>query len=282
MKTGLPYLTHIERTMFCRKGKLPGHVRSVALKDPLVPVLLYEAHCPCGENDPNWILIARALSLKQKARPFFPNLFSRYGVQEYNAAMEALIAYRKVKDFHFTWGALQKAAQDAYLALDQNGLKLVVELSETGWKDFMVQLSSEVVGHLKGKVEGEVQDYAKSKMSKRGQLRFVKALAYLDRIGMLNEIWKDIKAKELAKKRHDHPEVVDYKLRFFMGLMAKGEGYLKLYNRYWEYDKVYWRLLQYSLREKELRSIQKRSSSSWNPVSKGISSVPFPADQGLF
>lgn len=209
-------------------------------------------------------------------------MYVKYGEVKYNEAIKALIAYRKVKAFHNKWIALKKAADNASLGLSRYGVEVIVKLSEAGWRDFMLQLSNEVVGKLKGKIESTIQDHAKSKMSDKAQLRFDKAMAYLDRIGMLNMIWKGVKAKELAKKNNDHPDVFDYKLRFFIGLLAKGEGFLKLYKKYWMYDEAYWPLLEYAALEKELRSGLKRATHpSWRARNKASYPVFFAADNGL-
>lgn len=277
----IPKLSALESRRFCRDGDIPSGMITKALKDSLFLVNLYESNCPCGENDPPWVVTARHLSMLKKGRPFFPNLFRQHGIRQYDAAMEALIKYKRVKPFYKTWAALWKAASEASIGLDQKGLEVVVNLSDSGWKGFMTQLTDEVVGTLKGKIESAIHEKVESELSEVGRLRFQAGLAYLERIGMLHEIWKGIQAKKLANKPADDPDVFDYKLRFFIGLMAKGPKYHRLYKRYWAYDKAHWELMNFVDREKALGSKNKDSHRVWKPRGKRMSLTPLPADSGL-
>lgn len=289
--SNLPELSLAERTTFCRTGVLPSRLLASAQKDPMITLLIYETTCPCGANDPLAIRQLRDSLRRQQGRPFFPKTFEKYGAREYEAAVKAFETYRPLKGFHRRWAALRKAASQATLGLAKNGVDLAVDISDEGWQDFALALSEELRSALEDEIKGAVQARVEGAVSERTAHRVEALLIYLAAAETLKMIWDGVKAQQLAKKRHDDPEVFDRKLTFFIGIMATTNKrfnkatYDRLCLQYRVYDNAYWPLLDYVVREKSLRAGPEDTGVSMRATSKSdraaTSSQMPEADNGL-
>lgn len=290
----VPHLSAIEQRRFCDGEGLPGRLRrrwtSLPPDERAKRELdLYETVCGCPTPaaTPMWVRRLREQVAGRGGADYFPNIMVNEGVQAYDAARDALYAYRRRhKSFFELWKSVYRAARKASLGLDpETGTKCVVYHSEREWNEFLHGLSSKIVSKLRDEVRDRAAGAAMTgmKAKQKMRLRFKALTGYLDRIGALHMIWKGVQEREMCERPDDHPKAVARKEEYFLGLLARGpEHYRALLRRYEAYDRAHWELWSYTVREKRYRSGRRPSGHARVRAAGGHEiDILHPADLGL-
>lgn len=286
----LPW-TGPEQQVFCKTGKLPPSVErlpGVAKHRSRIQLALYKAYCPCTPGkEPLWVQSSPYLR-----QTYFPRILKHRGHATYIDAIEALMDYRqRHKAFYPKWAAIELAAREAFIKLNESETAAVIDVTESDWKEFATKVFDKVADKARSKVEDALKEAVQKgvQMSERAKLRMTIFEKHLEFIGLLQEIHEGVEAKKLASLRNDDPEAIAFKVRYFSGLAVnKGPDYFEFRARYVAYEKAHNRLLYYVFLENDPGNVPQTVTAPNAPPStkkrkpwEFSSESKLPADAGL-
>ena len=293
----LPQLSFAEKKSFCDLGFMPLAFQRQMAAWPRpaqirAKMYLYEAYCGCSANSAKYVKeLAQELAKVGGAR-YFPNIMRTDGVAAYDAAINALDEYQRVKKNHGMWAGIELAAREGWIGLDATETKNTVDLNEEVWKGFLQAIPDEIAKKLQSHVEGKIQDAIKDgmKMSEAARLRLTVFEQILSGIEAFEKIRALVKVKELANKPKDHPDAIRFKVSYFIGLVAaKGPEYFNVRLAYETYDRAFRKLAPLRDRELFLRRGGRKVNQEVREPPPGPNPRPMraprperPADEELF
>jgi hypothetical protein len=286
----LPW-TGPEQQVFCQTGKLPPTMQRLPLfakHRGRLQLALYKAYCPCTPGkEPLWVQSSPYLR-----QTYFPRILKRKGHATYIDAIDALTDYRqRHKSFYPKWSAIELAAREAFIKLNESETVAVVDATDSVWEEFAKNAFDAGVSSLRGKVEGALKEAAQKgmQMSERAKLRMTILEKHLEFIGLLQTIHEGVQARRLASLRNDDPEAIEFKVRYFSGLaVAKGPDYFDFRRQYLAYEKAHNRLVYYVGMENDPGDVPMTVDAPKRPPStkkrkpwEFTSESRLPADTGL-